>query len=155
MVAEPAAALGIPLRLLAEAEGVSAAQVIADTIVGDYRDLEALRKVTSGAAVVTFDHEHVPTGHLQALASEGIAVRPGPGALVHAQDKAVMRARLSELGVPCPRHAVVATSAEVVDFGFPCVLKTTRGGYDGKGVWFVRSVDDCAEPFASAAASGV
>ena len=49
MMAEPAAALGIPLRLLAEAEGVSAAQVIPDTIVGDYRDLETLRKVTSGA----------------------------------------------------------------------------------------------------------
>ena len=79
MLAEPAAALGIPLRLLAEAEGVSAAQVIPDTIVGDYRDLEMLRKVTSGAQVVTFDHEHVPTEHLHALAEAGVAVRPGPG----------------------------------------------------------------------------
>ena len=109
MLAEPAAALGIPLRLLAEAEGVSAAQVIPDTIVGDYRDLEMLRKVTDGAQVVTFDHEHVPTEHLHALAEAGVAVRPGPEALVHAQDKAVMRARLSALGVPCPRHAVVTS----------------------------------------------
>ena len=106
MLAEPAAALGIPLRLLAEAEGVSAAQVIPDTIVGDYRDLEMLRKVTGGAAVVTFDHEHVPTEHLHALAEAGVAVRPGPEALVHAQDKAVMRARLTELGraVPAARR---------------------------------------------------
>src|SRR4051794_29432274 len=139
MMAEPAAALGIPLRLLAEAEGVSAAQVIPDTIVGDHRDLEALRKVTSGAAVVTFDHEHVPTEHLHALAEAGIAVRPGPEALVHAQDKAVMRQRLTELGMPCPRHALVASVAEVETFGLPCVLKTTRGGYDGKGVWFVET----------------
>ena len=155
MLAEPAAALGIPLRLLAEAEGVSAAQVIPDTILGDHRDLEALRKVTSGAAVVTFDHEHVPTEHLHALAEAGVAVRPGPEALVHAQDKAVMRARLTELGLPCPRHAVVTSAADVEAFGLPCVLKVTRGGYDGRGVWVVRSEADSAEAFAAAGSSGV
>ncbi|MCB0894305.1 MAG: 5-(carboxyamino)imidazole ribonucleotide synthase [Nocardioides sp.] len=155
MMAEPAAAMGIPLRLLAEAEGVSAAQVIPDHLVGDYRDLALLRRVTDGCPVVTFDHEHVPTGHLYALADDGVAVRPGPEALVHAQDKAVMRERLGELGVPCPRNAVVASVGDVERFGFPCVLKTTRGGYDGKGVWFVRSTDDCGEAFASAEASGV
>ena len=155
MMAEPANAMGLPLRLLAEAEGVSAAQVIPDQLVGDYRDLETLRKVTEGCRVVTFDHEHVPTEHLHALEADGIAVRPGPEALVHAQDKGVMRERLAELGVPCPRNAIVATPADVAAFGFPCVLKTTRGGYDGKGVWFVRSVDDCGEAFAAAEATGV
>lgn len=155
MMAEPAAALGIPLRLLAEAPGVSAAQVIPDQLVGDHTDLEALRAVTAGAAVVTFDHEHVPAEHLRALEAAGVAVRPGPDALVHAQDKAVMRARLAELDVPCPRNAVVATLAEVEAFGFPCVLKTTRGGYDGKGVWFVDDAAGCAPAFAAAEAAGV
>jgi 5-(carboxyamino)imidazole ribonucleotide synthase len=155
MMAEPAAALALPLRLLAEAEGVSAAQVIPDHVVGDYRDLATLRSVTEGCQVVTFDHEHVPTAHLSALSAAGLAVRPGPEALVHAQDKAVMRARLGELGLPCPRNAVVASSADVQTFGFPCVLKTTRGGYDGKGVWFVSAAEECAEPLATAEASGV
>ncbi len=152
MMAEPAAALGLPLRLLAEADGVSAAQVIPDQLVGDYRSLDLLREVTAGCAVVTFDHEHVPTEHLHALEADGIAVRPGPDALVHAQDKGVMRARLAELGVPCPRNAIVSSVADVEEFGFPCVLKTTRGGYDGKGVWFVRSASDCADAFASGVA---
>jgi 5-(carboxyamino)imidazole ribonucleotide synthase len=155
MMAEPANALGLPLRLLAEADGVSAAQVIPDQLVGDYRDLDTLRKVTESCPVVTFDHEHVPTEHLHALAADGIAVRPGPEALVHAQDKAVMRERLAALDVPCPRNAVVASVADVEAFGFPCVVKTTRGGYDGRGVWFVRSADDCAEAFAVAESSGV
>jgi 5-(carboxyamino)imidazole ribonucleotide synthase len=154
MLAEPAAALGIPLRLLAEAEGVSAAQVIPDTIIGDYRDLEMLRKVTSGAQVVTFDHEHVPTEHLHALAEAGVAVRPGPEALVHAQDKAVMRARLSAMGVSCPRHAVVTSVEDVEAFGLPCVLKVTRGGYDGRGVWTVRDHHEAEEAFATAAETG-
>lgn len=155
MMAEPAAALGLPLRLLAEAEGVSAAQVLPDHLVGDYTDLDTLRRVTQGCAVVTFDHEHVPTDHLHALEADGLAVRPGPDALVHAQDKGVMRERLAALGMPCPRNAIVTTPAEVEEFGLPCVLKTTRGGYDGKGVWFVGSPDDCVEAFASAEAAGV
>ncbi len=152
MMAEPAAAMGIPLRLLAEAEGVSAAQVIPDHVVGDYTDLATLRAVTAGCPVVTFDHEHVPTEHLHALEADGVAVRPGPDALVHAQDKGVMRRRLAGLGVPCPRNALVASVAEVEEFGLPCVLKTTRGGYDGKGVWFVRSAEDCAAAFDSGVA---
>jgi 5-(carboxyamino)imidazole ribonucleotide synthase len=155
MMAQPAVALGLPLRLLAEAEGVSAAQVIPDHVVGDYRDLPTLLSVTEGCPVVTFDHEHVPTDHLHALEDHGVAVRPGPGALVHAQDKAVMRERLAELDVPCPRNAVVGSPAEVADFGFPCILKTTRGGYDGKGVWLVRSVEDAGPAFEAAAAAGV
>src|SRR6187401_3718078 len=154
MMAEPAAALGIPLRLLAEGPGVSAAQVIPDHVVGDYTDLANLREITAGCEVVTFDHEHVPTDHLHALESE-LAVRPGPDALVHAQDKGVMRARLAELGVPCPRNAVVCSPAEVTAFGYPCVLKTTRGGYDGKGVWRVDAAEQCADAFAAAESAGV
>jgi 5-(carboxyamino)imidazole ribonucleotide synthase len=147
MMAQAAVALGVPLRLLAEAEGVSAAQVIPDSIVGDYRDLETLRKVAEGCAVVTFDHEHVPPAHLEALAAEGHACRPGPGALFHAQDKIVMRNRMDSLGVPNPHHCVVASLTDVTDFaqrlgGFPVVLKTARGGYDGKGVWFVESAEE-------------
>jgi len=160
MMAQYAVPLGVPLRLLAEAEGVSAAQVIPDAVVGDYRDLDTLRKVTDGCAVLTFDHEHVPTEHLHALSDAGVACRPGPQALVHAQDKGVMRARLHHLDVPCPRNAIVAGPGEVADFassvgGFPVVLKTTRGGYDGKGVWVVESESDCAAPFELARRAGV
>jgi 5-(carboxyamino)imidazole ribonucleotide synthase len=160
MMAQYAVPLGLPLRLLAEAEGASAAQVVPDAVVGDYRDLDTLRAVTAGCAVVTFDHEHVPTEHLHALAEAGVACRPGPLALVHAQDKAVMRARLDELGVPSPRHAVVEDETAVKAFaeavgGFPVVLKTTRGGYDGKGVWVVDSAARSADAFAAAAGAGV
>ncbi len=160
MMAQAAVALGVPVRLLAEGPQVSAAQVVPDTTVGDYRDLETLRTVAAGCAAVTFDHEHVPTGHLHALAAEGHPCRPGPEALVHAQDKGVMRARLDELGVPSPRHRLVENAEEAVRFaesigGLPIVLKTTRGGYDGKGVWVVASAGDCADAFAAAGSTGV
>ena len=156
MMAEPAAALGVPLRLLAEGPDVSAAQVIPDHTVGDHTDLPTLRALVEDCAVVTFDHEHVPTAHLHALEDDGVHVRPGPQALVHAQDKAVMREALDRIGGPLPRHAVVADVDEVVAFGLPCVLKTSRGGYDGKGVWFVDTPEECAAAFAAAdAGAGV
>jgi len=160
MMAQSAVALGLPLRLLAEGPDVSAAQVIPDSLVGDYRDLDTLRKVADGCAVVTFDHEHVPSEHLRVLTAEGHACRPGPDALEHAQDKGVMRTRLDVLGVPSPRHQAVHNAADVSAFaaavgGFPIVLKTTRGGYDGKGVWVVNSEDESLVAFEAAAASGV
>jgi 5-(carboxyamino)imidazole ribonucleotide synthase len=154
MMAEPAAVMGIPLRLLAEAPGVSASQVIPDHRVGDYTDLPTLQGLVEGCRVVTFDHEHVPTDHLYALEDAGVAVRPGPRALVHAQDKIVMREALADLGVPVPRFQVVDGVDDVSGLGFPCVLKTSRGGYDGKGVWFARKPDECGPAFEAAAATG-
>ena len=149
MMQQAAIGLGVRIRLLAEGPEVSAAQVIPDHRVGDYTDLDDLRAVVTGVPVVTFDHEHVPPEHLRTLQAEGHACRPGPDALLFAQDKAAMRVRLSELGVPCPRNAPISSLADLETFGFPAVVKTTRGGYDGKGVWVVRSAAEADEAFAS------
>lgn len=152
MTHEAGIPLGIKFKLLSDTPQDSAAQVVSEVVVGDYRDLDTLRAFARGCDVITFDHEHVPTEHLRALEADGIPVRPGPDALVHAQDKGVMRAKLTEIGAPCPRHRIVEDPADVAAFaeeagGFPVILKTVRGGYDGKGVWVVRSEADAAEPF--------
>ncbi|NGO47929.1 5-(carboxyamino)imidazole ribonucleotide synthase [Streptomyces ureilyticus] len=170
MTHEAGIPLGIRFKLLSDTPQDSAAQVVSDVVVGDYRDLDTLRDFARGCDVITFDHEHVPTEHLRALEADGIPVRPGPDALVHAQDKGVMRARLDAIGVPCPRHRIVSDPADVAAFaaeiergghevpsgkggggrragGFPVVLKTVRGGYDGKGVWVVGSAEEAEDPF--------
>ncbi|MCX4676782.1 5-(carboxyamino)imidazole ribonucleotide synthase [Streptomyces sp. NBC_01433] len=152
MTHEAGIPLGLKFKLLSDTPQDSAAQVVGEVVIGDYRDLETLRAFAQGCDVITFDHEHVPTEHLRALEADGIPVRPGPDALVHAQDKGVMRAKLMEIGVPCPRHRIVSDPADAAAFaeeagGFPVVLKTVRGGYDGKGVWVVRSEAEAAEPF--------
>lgn len=148
MSAAPATALGVHLRVLATSADESAAQAIPDAVVGRHDDLDALRRVTEGCAVVTFDHEHVPPAHLEQLEAAGVAVRPGPSALFHAQDKVHMRAALTDLGAPCPRWSVVEdvdqVSALAADVGWPVVLKTSRGGYDGRGVWVVADAAEAA-----------
>ncbi|MGP3955514.1 5-(carboxyamino)imidazole ribonucleotide synthase [Nonomuraea sp. 3N208] len=149
----PAIALGVELRVLAGALDESAARVIVDTRIGDYRDLGDLREFAQGCDAITFDHEHVPTEHIRALAESGHAVHPGADALVHAQDKAVMRERLTAIGVPCPAWARVSSAKDVSGFadehGWPVVLKAVRGGYDGRGVWVCADAAEAEEAFAS------
>ncbi len=138
MTHQAAIAMGQTLRVLATSPDESAARVTPDVVLGAHTDLEALRSVAQGATVVTFDHEHVPTELLDALVADGITVAPPPQALLHAQDKLVMRRRLEALGAPVPRYAEVTDVADVEAFaariGGPVVVKTVRGGYDGRGV---------------------
>ena len=150
MMVPPAIELGIELRVLAEIEGSSAA--IAATVVGDYRDAATVLEFARGLDVVTFDHEHVPQPVLAALVAAGIPVRPGPAALAVAQDKLHMRAELSALGAPVPEWAAVHDASELGDFlahhDGAAVVKTPRGGYDGKGVRVVRAADQADDWFA-------
>jgi 5-(carboxyamino)imidazole ribonucleotide synthase len=134
-------ALGQSLRVLAVDPGEPAALVCSDVWAGAADDLPALRAFARGCAVVTFDHEQVPPENVRALIADGVAVHPGPDALLHAQDKLVMRARLAALGAAVPEFAPVRSEADVAAFGarhgWPVVLKAVRGGYDGRGVWML------------------
>jgi 5-(carboxyamino)imidazole ribonucleotide synthase len=144
MMIPPAVELGITLRVLAE--GPDSSAVLAATAVGDYRDAATVLAFAAEVDVVTFDHEHVPQDVLAALVAAGIPVRPGPDALAVAQDKLVMRARLAALGIPIPAWAELHSRDELVAFlaahGGAAVVKTPRGGYDGKGVRVVRAADE-------------
>jgi 5-(carboxyamino)imidazole ribonucleotide synthase len=150
---------GIGMRVMAAAPGESAAKICADTVLGDHRSLDDLRGFADGCDVLTFDHEHVPQEHLRALESAGVRVRPGPDALLYAQDKLAMRERLSALGMPCPAYAKVGSAGDVTAFAeahaWPVVVKAVRGGYDGRGVWLCADEDAAAEVCAEAAAHGV
>ncbi|WP_433793496.1 5-(carboxyamino)imidazole ribonucleotide synthase [Actinoplanes sp. CA-252034] len=142
MTHQAAISLGQSLRVLSEKPDDSAALVAADVPIGTHTDLAALREFAKGCDAVTFDHEHVPTEHIEALEAEGVKIFPGSKALVFAQDKGMMRERLAALGAPVPRWARVTTSEEIEAFAggsWPVVAKATRGGYDGRGVWMVGS----------------
>ena len=155
MCAGPAAELGVTLSVLAEGPEVSAALVVPSSPVGEHTDVETVRAFARECDVVTFDHEHVPTEVLDALLADGVTVSPSPAALLHAQDKLVMREALTAAGVPCPRWTAASTAEEVTTFaaevGWPVVAKTPRGGYDGKGVLVADRVEDLESWLATAA----
>ena len=153
MMVPPAIHLGLDIRVLAETEGSSAR--LAATQVGDYHEVETVLAFARDVDAVTFDHEHVPQDVLRALVDAGVAVHPSPEALAVAQDKIVMRRRLSELGLPVPDWAAVrdaeALGRFLAEHGGSAVVKTARGGYDGKGVRVVREADGADDWFADLA----
>ena len=149
MTHQAAIALGQSLRVLAAGPGDPAAQVTPDVRLGAATDLAALREFARGCAAVTLDHEQVPQEHLRALVAEGVTVHPRPDALVHAQDKLVLRRRLVELGIPGPRFAEITAPDDLVAFGASAVLKAVRGGYDGRGVWLDPTPELVAELLAA------
>ena len=144
MTHQAAIALGQSLRVLAASPGDPAALVCADVHLGSPDDLDALRGLARDAEAVTFDHEGVPGELLRTLVAEGVAVHPGPDALLHAQDKLVMRRALAGIA-GMPAYVEVADTADVEGLaartGWPVVLKAVRGGYDGRGVWLLDGPD--------------
>ncbi len=145
---QPAAInLGIELRVFAESADSSAHQ--AAYRVGDYNNLENLIEFCHDLDALTFDHEHVPQRLLQALEARNVKVRPGSHALIHAQNKLVMRQRLEALGMPQPNWTRAESAAEIQNFidsfGPKVIVKTPIGGYDGKGVRVVGEVSEVSD----------
>jgi 5-(carboxyamino)imidazole ribonucleotide synthase len=149
MCQPPAVGLSITLSVLAESADASAALVIPSSPVGAPSDVEAVRAFARECDVVTFDHEHVPAEVLAALEADGVILHPSRAALVFAQDKLAMRRRLTDIGIACPAWAQVRDAASLQAFGdkvgWPVIVKTPRGGYDGNRVRVVGSPDEVAD----------
>ncbi|WP_083284053.1 5-(carboxyamino)imidazole ribonucleotide synthase [Corynebacterium sp. HMSC28B08] len=149
MMQHAAVELGLSARVLASTPDASAAQISADVVLGDYTNRDHVQEVSRDAAAVTFDHEHVPNEFLDDLINAGLNVQPQPSALIHAQDKLVMRKKLRELGAPVPPFLEITSAQDIEGFfeatkGAVC-LKACRGGYDGKGVWFPETVAEAKD----------
>ncbi len=144
MLALSGAPLGLRFRILDTVADACAGQ-FAPLIVGDYRDEAALAEFASQVDVATFDFENVPAESAQWLSAR-IPVFPNPRALGIAQDRLAEKTLFRELGIPVPDFADVpdraALDAAVAAIGVPCILKTRRLGYDGKGQFRIKSLAD-------------
>ncbi|MBP3982922.1 5-(carboxyamino)imidazole ribonucleotide synthase [Pseudoxanthomonas helianthi] len=144
MLALSGAPLGLRF-LVMDTEADACAGQFAPLLVGDYRDEKALAEFASKVDVTTFDFENVPAESAQWL-SERVPVFPNPRALAIAQDRLAEKTLFRELGIPVPDFAAVATREELdaalARVGVPCILKTRRLGYDGKGQFRIRALAD-------------
>lgn len=149
MLAEAATPLGIHVRVLAAPGDEGAVEVVPDVQVGEPDDADALRSFAATVDVVTFDHENVDHTTLAALEADGIAVRPGVDTL-RFSDKAHQRVAFAAANLPVPAFEIVdpvadpaAAVAVAEAFGAEhghgdlLVVKASRGGYDGRGVWML------------------
>lgn len=158
MTAAPATALDIELRVLAASPADAASAAVPSTVVGDWDDDDVVASVAAGADVITFDHELVDPEIVARWEAAGHVVRPTSATLAVAADKAAQRRSMLAAGLPVPDHGLATTVAEVEQFGrrfgWPLVVKAARGGYDGRGVWWLQNAD-AAGPVLAGLAEGV
>lgn len=144
MLALSGAPLGLRFLVLDSVADACAAQ-FAPLLQADYRDQAALAEFAGRVDVVTFDFENVPAESAVWLA-ERVPVFPSPRALAVAQDRMAEKTLFRELGIPVPPFAAVdsreSLQAALDEIGTPCILKTRRLGYDGKGQFRLRSAAD-------------
>ena len=144
MLALSGAPLGLRFLVLDTVADACAGQ-FAPMVVGDYTDKSALSEFASKIDVATFDFENVPAESARWLADR-VPVFPKPRALAVAQDRLAEKTLFRELGIPVPGFADIATrealDAAVAELGLPCILKTRRLGYDGKGQFRIKAHAD-------------
>ena len=140
MMVAPATALGVDLLLFAQDSQDSGAQ-ITHHVIGDYRNLNEVLAFARTVDVVTFEHELIPLSVIKGLEAEGIKVYPPSSAFIYSQDKAAMREKLKAF--PAPSSQVITSASSVEEF--PVIAKAISGGYDGRGVWKVGSVQELQE----------
>ena len=134
MMLGPATGLGINVKVFASAQEDSAAQV-ADSTVGDYKNIDALLNFAKSCDVVTFEHELVPQEIIRALESNGVRIYPSADSFIYSQNKLAMREKMSELRIPNPHFQRYESG--VPEISYPLIAKAPQGGYDGKGVWVI------------------
>jgi 5-(carboxyamino)imidazole ribonucleotide synthase len=120
---------------------------IAPRITAEYADHQALKKFARGLTCVTYEFENVPVEAARFL-QKWTAVFPPPQALEASQDRLNEKKLFQSLGIPTTVFAEVNSPNDLdralEQVGLPAVLKTRRMGYDGKGQWVLRTLDDTA-----------
>ncbi|HTW86287.1 MAG TPA: 5-(carboxyamino)imidazole ribonucleotide synthase [Candidatus Sulfotelmatobacter sp.] len=129
-------------------------QVADEQIVAAYDDLRAIGELGARSDVVTYEFENIPLESVLALEADRRIVHPGSTALRITQERIFEKTFVRECGIPTADFAPVRTREELdwaaTEIGYPGVLKTTLGGYDGKGQWVVRSPEEAARAWTQA-----
>jgi 5-(carboxyamino)imidazole ribonucleotide synthase len=153
ILAVAAPRLGFDVAVLTPESDSPAARVAAHAIVAPYDDAAALEALSRRCAAITFEFENVPAAAVERLAALGAEVAPTARALAIAQDRFEEKSFLNSAGVPTVRFAAVDTVSDLKDalelLGAPLLLKSRRGGYDGKGQAWVSSAAGAPEAFAA------
>ncbi|WP_212505725.1 5-(carboxyamino)imidazole ribonucleotide synthase [Anaerotalea alkaliphila] len=128
------------------------AHSIADKqIVASFTDGDAMLELAEKTDVVTYEFEHISVQALKELESRGYTVYPAVESLEVIQDKFRQKTVLAQAGIPVPAFMQIAKRTDILDasslYGYPMMLKTCLGGYDGKGNALIRTEDDMMDAF--------
>lgn len=139
--------LGVECRFLDPSNAPPAA-ACGDVIQRPFDDAAALAELAASCDVVTYEFENVPVEALHRIDGE-VPVYPPADALRYSQDRLEEKRLFERLEIPLPGFRRVDTREDMADavdaLGLPCVIKTRRFGYDGKGQFVIRGREDIDE----------
>ena len=151
MLALAAARLGFDVAILDPEPDCPAARVARTAIAAAYDDDAALKALADVSDVITFEFENVPAHAIERLRELGAETAPNARALAIAQDRVEEKRFLNEAGAPTVAFAEAANASSlakaVETIGTPCLIKTRREGYDGKGQTWIEQPSDAAAAF--------
>ncbi len=152
MTAMAARSLGYHLAALDPDPSCAARFVVESCITASFDDVEAARQLARQSQVVTVEIEKISVDALRAVQAL-TPMRPGPDVLFTIQDRARQKDWLSAHGFPVGPYRKAASEATVVSalqaLGGKAYVKSTKGGYDGRGQAVVRSEADVPAAWAT------
>lgn len=144
MFALDAKRMGYHVITLDPQEHSPCGQVADEQIVSAYDDLAAIEELGRGSDVVTYEFENIDIGSVRHLETLGYRVTPASSVLHVTQNRLLEKQFARDAGLATTEFARVRDAGELQAaaqrIGFPAILKTVRGGYDGKGQWRVDSI---------------
>lgn len=147
MMALSAKEMGFRIAVLDPAVDCPAAQVADWHLLGEYDDLEALEEMANHSEVVTYEFENVDVDSLVHI-QDKVEIPQGTDLLAITQDRLLEKSFLESNNIVIAPYATIVSPTDIQDaidgIGYPCVLKNTRGGYDGKGQYVLYSPSDLA-----------
>lgn len=153
MLTEAANKMNISVAVVDNNENCPAAQVGAQQIKGDFHDQQAIKKLADISDVLTIESEHIDADFLDELANLGKPVYPDPKVIKTIQDKFSQKQHLAQIGVPVAEFSSIDGLEDATkvlqDFGGQFILKSRKGGFDGRGNVVVRSEDELSDAFES------
>ncbi|MBC2171050.1 5-(carboxyamino)imidazole ribonucleotide synthase [Listeria booriae] len=145
MMALAAKAMGYKVIVLDPTVDAPCAQVADEQIVANYTDLNALKELAEKSDVVTYEFENVDNDALHSI-ENSVRIPQGSELLSITQDRILEKAYLESLNINLAPYAVIVDRDDIEQhinsLGYPAVLKTTQGGYDGKGQYVIQSEED-------------
>jgi 5-(carboxyamino)imidazole ribonucleotide synthase len=129
-------------------------QVCDDQIVAPYDDTLAIEQLGRRTDIVTYEFENIAIGSIEYLERNGFRVTPGSDVLRVTQDRLLEKSFVRDCGIPVAEFAPIRSTRDIAAacaaVGFPAIVKTARGGYDGKGQWRVENANEVEAAVAAA-----
>lgn len=151
MMIQEAKKLGFYIITLDPTPNCPSHSISDEHIVAEFDDKKAIRSLAEKVDVITYEFEHIGCDILLELEEEGYKIYPTAKSLKIIQNKLTQKQRLVEGGIPVADFVEIKALSDMKDagatFGYPFILKTCTGGYDGKGNAFVKDEENIEEAF--------